>query len=180
MVRNLLLFLCCQSAFSQCDLQARNESFLIEIGDTKSINEKIDLIKQKLDTDSVYIENLKPKGRCLGLGNSTILKERCRDSIYSFEDVNEWKDTENNNCGKKLSFFIFYKKGKLMYRLPSAKKGNLILDRLSNENVNDIVIWDKDITSILGEKSQDIEAVVIYTDDRKIKDLIIQENKHDH
>ena len=145
------------------DLQKDNSEYLVKFDSTKEVSDKIDLIKEKLLRDKIFIPDL-----CISICNIEGYK-------FKFSSLcNKWKTQSGKECGKKILHYIFYKKGKEMIQLEEAINPNSIqiLNILNEKNIDKIINFDSKMSAIFGSNAKETNTIVIYTNDRTIKRII--------
>lgn len=159
------IVLICFKVFAQdCELKKENAFFLKKFRAEKSVSEKLLLISEKLDEDLKYFPDSITTSCTFG-GNKF---------VYHWES-NRWKDASGNSCGKKILFYIFYKKGQYIFELNESlyPKSKAVLGFLNEKNINKIEVFEPDFSKALfGARGEEIELIVIYTDDKEIKKII--------
>jgi hypothetical protein len=145
------------------DLQKDNSEYLMKFDSSKNVSDKIDLIKEKLLRDKIFIPD-----SCISICNIEGYKFR-----YS-SLCNKWKNQNGKECGKKILHYIFYKKGKEMIQLEETINPNStqILDILNENNIDKIVNFDSKMSAIFGSNAEGTNTIVIYTNDKTIKRII--------
>ena len=166
----LFIFLICNSLLGQeFDLQKDNLEYLVKLDSTKSISNKIVLIKEKLLRDKIFIPD-----SCISV--SKIAGYKYRSSFL----CNKWKSQSGKECGKKILHYIFYEKGKEMIQLEETVNPNCIqiLDFLNELNIDKILNFDPKMSTIFGSSGEGTNTIVIYTNDYAIKKIIKKNRKH--
>ena len=154
------------SVAQNSELQEENLTLLEKFKIAQTVSEKLLLISEKLNADLKYMPDS--------------ISTYCNIGGNRFEykwEVNHWRDSKGKPCGKKILFYIFYKKGKYMLELneshyPDRKN---ILGYLNEKNVDKILILEAKYSRVLfGTRGDEIESIVVYSDDKKIKKNIEQ------
>ena len=104
-----------------CGLRTANEKWKLEFKKAESKSERIDLIKQKLISDSIYVET-KP----------------IINTVHG--RINSHEDKDGNYCGCKISFILAPKRKGGFYNLNLNSRPNLIdvVNSLDETNVENI------------------------------------------
>jgi len=142
---------------SDCDLQSENQLWKAEYEKAESKAERIELIKSKIKSDSIY-EQSEPK-----------IKTAHSPTIF-----NEHKNKNGIECGCKILFILHYKKRRsIIVNLNDRPELNIVVDKLNSENVERI--W----TEFKKETAQAVYGVAgkcgfvqLRITDRKLKRLI--------
>ncbi len=145
-----------QQNLEKCSLEKDNHEFVLKLKNENSLANKLELITNKIYRDTIY----KP--------DSTSFKNRG----YFY---NEYRDSLNKKCGKKVLLFVFYKKGKKKVQIDPLlfKENQIIFENMNVSTIERIYYFEKNGQSqaIFGTVASE-GVVVIYTNERKIKKLI--------
>lgn len=107
---------------SYCNLQNENELWKTQFEKAYSKSEKIELIKAKIISDSIY-KKYNPKVV----------------TSHSKNVFNKYVDENDNDCGCKILFVLIYKKNKfLVLDLNNTPKFSKMIRELNNNNINEI------------------------------------------
>lgn len=158
------------SLFGQeIELQKDNAEYLIKFDSTKNFSIKINLIKEKLLRDKIFIPD-----SCI-----SICKMSGNELKYTYF-CNKWKNQSGKECGKKILHYIFYKKGKEMIQLDETinPNSNKILDFLNDQNIDKIINFDLKMSALFGSNAGETNTIIIYTNDKTIKRRIKEYRKH--
>lgn len=168
----LIILLITINCYSQeCELQNNNVAYLLKFETMTNSSEKIQMIKEKLIYDKIFIPDL------------TTTKCNIEGHTFMYKNFhNKWKNENGENCGKKILHYVFYKKGKEMAKLDELlePENSEILNYLNQKNIEKILVFDTNYSKTLfGENGVDTKSIVIYTNDKNIKKLItnIRRNK---
>jgi hypothetical protein len=147
----------------EIDLQKDNTEYLVKFDSTKNVSIKINLIKEKLLREKIFIPD-----SCV-----SISKMSGNEFKYTYF-CNRWKNQSGKDCGKKILHYIFYKKGKEMIQLDETINPNSIriLDFLNEQNIDKIINFDSKMSTIFGSNADGTNTIIIYTNDRTIKRII--------
>ena len=143
---------------SDCNLQTENELWKADYEKSESQVQRIELIKQKIIADSVYIQ-FEPK----------II------TTHSATIINKFVDANGNDCGCKILFILYYKKRKaIVLDLQLRPELNVIVEKLNSENIADIFhSFEKETArAIYGAESGKCGFVQMTVKERKLKKLI--------
>jgi hypothetical protein len=152
------------SLFGQeIDLQQDNTEYLINFDSTKNGYIKLNLIREKLLRDKIFIPD-----SCVSI--SKMSGNEFKHTYF----CNRWKNQSGKECGKKILHYIFYKNGNEMFQLNESTNPNSkrILDLLNEQNIDKIINFDSKMSTIFGNNADGTNSIVIYTNDRKIKRII--------
>ena len=122
---------------SDCQLKVENKLWIAEFEKTDSKIERINLIKQKIQSDSIYSYS-EPK------------------IVTSHGPINYHVDRNGNDCGCKILFFMqFTKKDTVDLNLNSNPELSNIVKKLESENVLQIYYqFDKKGQGIKGKNGK--------------------------
>jgi hypothetical protein len=153
----------------EIDLQKDNAEYLVKFDSTKNGSIKINLIKEKLLRDKIFIPD-----SCI-----SICKMSGNEFKYTYF-CNRWKNQSGKECGKKILHYIFYKKGKEMLQLDEAINPNSfkILDSLNDQNIDKIMNFDSKMSAVFGSNAEGTNTIIIYTNDKTIKRIIKEYQKY--
>ncbi len=142
---------------SDCNLQLENKLWKMEFEKAKSKSERIELIKRKVKSDSIY-EQSEPK----------II------TVHSATIFNEHKDKNGTECGCKILFILHYKKRKsIIVNLNERPELNIIVEKLNSDNVEQIWYeFKKETAQAVYGVSGKCGFVQLKITDRKLKRLI--------
>ncbi len=160
----LFLLLIYNPLFGQeIDLQKDNNEYLIKFDSAKNVSVKINLIKEKLLRDKIFIPD-----SCV-----SICKMSGNEFKYTYF-CNQWKTQSGKECGKKILHYVFYKKGKEMIQLDETinPNSNKILDFLNEQNIDKIINFDSKMSAVFGNNADGTNTIIIYTNDSSIKRII--------
>lgn len=153
----------------EIDLQKDNTEYLVKFDSTKSVSIKINLIKEKLLRDKIFIPD-----SCISINKMSGYELK-----YTYF-CNRWKNQSGKECGKKILHYIFYKKGKEMIQLDETinPNSNKILDFLNDQNIDKIMNFDSKMSAVFGSNADGTNSIIIYTDDKTIKKVIKDYRKY--
>jgi len=142
---------------SDCDLQSENQLWKVQYEKAESKAERIELIKSKIKSDSIY-EQSEPK-----------IKTAHSPTIF-----NKHKNKSGIECGCKILFILHYKKRRsIIVNLNERPELSIVVDKLNSENVEQI--WSE----FKNETAQAVYGVAgkcgfvqLKITDRKLKRLI--------
>ena len=142
---------------SDCNLHSKNQLWKAEYEKAETKTERIELIKAKIKSDSIY-EQSEPK----------II------TVHSPTIINEHKNQDGIECGCKILFIFHYKKRRsIIVNLNDRPELSIVVDKLNSENVERI--WSE----FKNETAQAVYGVAgkcgfiqLRITDRKLKRLI--------
>lgn len=142
---------------SNCNLQSENELWKVKFENTESKNEKIELIKTKIISDSIY-RRFKPR----------VVTSHSKSVFNKYVDVND------NDCGCKILFVLIYKKNKfLTLDLNNNPELSKIIRGLNIDNINEIhFFFDIEISKSLYGETGKCGFIQITTKSREIRKAI--------
>ena len=142
---------------SSCNLQTENKLWKSQFENANSKNNKIELIKTKIISDSIY-KRYKPKVV----------------TNHSKTVFNKYVDDNNNDCGCKILFVLIYKKSRfLVLDLNNNPELSKIIRGLNNNNINEIVFsFDIEMCQSLYGENGKCGFVQIVTKNKEIKKAI--------
>ena len=128
----LIFIIILQNSFGQtsnCDLQSENEKWILRFEDAKSNNDKINLIKEKIKADSIYIETM-PK-----------IPEQDQPSAKS-----ENRNVNGEFCGCRIRFYFNVGKDKYVEANLNAKpKLSSAVNKLNIQHIKKIEYINKKV-----------------------------------
>ena len=142
---------------SDCNLQSENQLWKAEYEKAESKAERIELIKFKIKSDSIY-EQSEPK-----------IKTAHSPTIF-----NEHKNENGIECGCEILFIFHYKKRRsIIVNLNDRPELSIVVDKLNSENVERIWTEFKKVTAqaVYGVAGK-CGFVQLRITDRKLKRLI--------
>lgn len=146
-----------------CNLQLENKLWKTEFEKAKSKSERIELIKRKIKSDSIYKQS-EPK----------II------TVHSATYYNNHKDKNGNECGCKILFILHYKKRKaIILNLNERPELKIVVEKLNSDNVEQIwYVFKKETAQAVYGMSGKCGFVQLKITDRKLKRLIKNVWKH--
>jgi len=149
-----------------CGLQSKNIEWKISFENAKTNELKLELIRDKITSDSIYSE-YKPK-----------VYTRCGPSIYA-----ETVDRNGNNCGVKILFALNYtKKKSVILDLNKNPEYIFIVEKLNEINIQKIYpIFDNSSAEALYGIFGKSGVIILISENRKfakeIKNFIAKTEK---
>lgn len=142
---------------SNCNLQSENKLWKSQFKNSKSKSEKIELIKAKIISDSIY-RKFKPR----------VVTSHSKTVFNKYVDVND------NDCGCKILFVLIYKKNNfLILDLNNKPELSKIIRELNASNITEIEFsFDIEISQSLYGENGKCGFIHLTTKNRKIKKTI--------
>lgn len=152
-----------EQKYKDCDLQVKNKEWLNLIKAENTESKKIELIKRKIEFDTVY-KRYDPKVKIAG-------------SSINLENVN----SNGNLCGFKILFIFEYKKKKnINIDLNKNPNTRLLLNKINENNTSIHVLNQQQGTAIYGNFGSS-GIIYLKTKDKELKKIakrIYNKNSH--
>lgn len=141
---------------SDCKLQENNKLWKIKYKKSENKNEKISLIKEKIQFDSLFTP-FTPKIRI----------------PHSATITNEHIDNNGSKCGGKILFILYHKKMESIF-LNLNEKPNLssLVSKINTENIKQIDYLESETARAVYGTRAKYGVIILRTDDRNLKKTI--------
>ena len=142
---------------SDCNLQSENDLWKTEYENSESNKERIELIKEKIKSDSIYSYR-EPKIKI----------------NHNITFINQHVDKKGTECGCKILFILNYQKQKtIIVNLNERPELNIVVNSLNTENVEQVMFsFDQKTAQDIYGTSSKCGFVQLKVTDRKLKRLI--------
>lgn len=138
-----------------CSLQIHNKIWKKKFEEVQTVKEKIELIKYKINHDTIYI------------------------ALNKFESIyDEYKDSEGNTCGFKIPIFTASGKNKWEHIDLNEEYDSYLIKMLDENTIEKIIPYlEEGTTSALGERAEKTGFIFIFLKDKKLRKYIRRKNK---